>query len=90
MAGDDHATAPALEQLSHGFAAIGVKVVGGLVQQQHIRRLDQQAGEGHACSFAAAEGSKQTIRWQSGQAGLNQRCVQPGLQCPVDLGGIVR
>ena len=32
MAGDDHATSPALEQLSNGLAAIGVKVVGGLVQ----------------------------------------------------------
>ena len=74
---------------AHRFAAIGIEIVGRLVQQQHVRRLDQQPRQRHARPFAAAQRSEPAIQRQSRQAGFDQRGVEPGFQRPVGFGGVV-
>ena len=44
MAGDQHAAAPVLHQRRDRRAAGGVEIVGRLIQQQKVRRLQLQAG----------------------------------------------
>ena len=89
VAGHHHAASPAPEQFGDRLPAIGIEVVGGLVQQQHVRRLDQQARQRHARPFAAAQRSEPAIPWQSGQAGFDECRVEPGFQRPVGLGGVI-
>jgi sulfite reductase beta subunit-like hemoprotein len=66
MAGDNSAAPPAVEQLRHRFMAVCIEIVGGLIQQQQVRRLDQQARQRGAGSFTAAERSQPAIRRQGG------------------------
>lgn len=35
--------------------ALRIKVVGGLIEQQHVRLQQQQAAEGHAAPLASGE-----------------------------------
>ena len=83
VAGDEDAALPALEQLRDRLPAIGIEIVGGFIEQQHVRRLDQEARQCDARSFAAAQGSDRTIERQRRQAGFNQRRLYPGRQRPV-------
>ena len=62
VAGDEDAALPAFEQLRHGLPAIAVEIVGGLVQQQQIRRLDQEARQREARSLAAAQGDDRAMQ----------------------------
>jgi hypothetical protein len=62
MAGDEDAALPAFEQLRHGLPAVSVEIVGGLVQQQQIRRRDQQARQREARSLAAAQGDDRAVQ----------------------------
>ena len=71
------------------MATFAIEIVGGLIQQQQVRRLDQQARQRHPRSFAAAERREPTIGCQGGQADFKQRRVEPGRQRPVGLGGVI-
>lgn len=53
--GDDGAGV-LLEVLFEPVDRLCVEVVGGLVEQQHVRLLEQQAAEGHAAALTAGEG----------------------------------
>ncbi len=90
VAGDDAAALPALKQLRHRLAPVGVEVVGGLVQQQHVRRLDQQAGQRHARSLAAAERRDRTVERQGGEADRSQRFADTAFQRPVGVSGVIQ
>ena len=84
-----HAAPPARQQFGDRLPAIGIEIVGGLVQQQHVRRLDQQARQRHARPFAAAQRREPAIHRQRGQAGFDQRRLDPAFQRPVGLGGVL-
>ena len=53
--GDDRAGI-LLQMLLQPVYRLGVEVVGGLVEQQHVGLLQQQAAQGHAAALATAEG----------------------------------
>src|SRR4249919_1187452 len=50
-----HGAREAGEELFQPFDRFGVEVVGGFVEQQHVRLLQQQAAQGHAALLAAGE-----------------------------------
>ena len=85
VAGDEDAALPAFKQLRDRLPAIGIEIVGGFIEQQHVRRLDQKARQRDARSFAAAQGSDRAVQRQGRQAGFDQRRLHPGLQRPVGL-----
>ena len=58
--GDDGAFV-LLEVLLQPVDALGVEVVGRLVEQQDVGLLQEQAAEGHAAAFAAAEVGHQLV-----------------------------
>ena len=89
MAGDEDAALPAFEQPRHGLPAGRVEIVGGLVQQQEIRRLDQEARQRQARSLAAAQGADRTMQRQRRQSGFGQCRLHPGLQRPIGFGRVV-
>jgi hypothetical protein len=90
VAGDEYAALPAFEHLRHGQPSVDVEIVGRLVQQQQVRRLDQETRERHPCALAAAQVSDRAIQRQIRQAGFHQRGTQPGFQRPVGLRCIVQ
>ena len=54
-------------QPGHGF---GIQVVGGFVQQQHVRLFQQQAAQGHPAALTAGEMLDLGIpRWQTQRVG---------------------
>ena len=55
MTGDECAAAPLGEQVGDGAPPVRIKIVRRLVQQQDVRLFQKQAGDHHACAFAAAE-----------------------------------
>ena len=55
---------------------LGVEVVGGLVEQQHVWLAQQQAAQGHAAALTSAEGR---------YPGLGRRTLQ-GIHRPFQLG----
>ena len=89
MACDRAAALPARQQLRHRFAAVGVEIVGGLVEQQQVGRLDQQPGQRNTRALAAAERSDRSVQRQGRQAGFRQRVIDAALQRPVGLHRIV-
>ena len=59
----DHCTGERLEvafQPSHG---LGIQVVGGLIQQEHVRLLQQDAAQGHSPRLAARQGGHLRLAW---------------------------
>jgi hypothetical protein len=55
VADEDHRSVVAVEGLDEGLAALEVEVVGGLVEEEQVARLQQQAGQGDASTLAAAQ-----------------------------------
>ncbi len=55
MGDRDHAARELLEEALQPGDRLGVEVVGGLVEQQHVGRLQQQAAEGHPPPLAARQ-----------------------------------
>ena len=51
----DHAAGEGLQVVLQPGDALGVQVVGGLVQQQHVGLAEQQAGQSHAALLPAGE-----------------------------------
>jgi len=90
MAGDENAALPAFEQPRHGLPAIGVEIVGGLVQQQQVRRLDQEARQRQARSLAAAQRGDRAMQRQRRQSGFGQCRQHPGFQRPVRFSGVIK
>ncbi len=68
MAGDERAAAPILQELGDCGTAIRVKIVGRLVQQQHIRLFQQQAGDHDSRTLAAAEPGQDGVQWHVAEA----------------------
>ena len=90
MADHQGAAAPAFQQGADGVAAIGVEVVGRLVQHQHVRRVDQQPGQGQAGGLAAAQRAERPAQVEiGGQAQLGQRRGRPLLHRPVGGGEVL-
>ena len=55
--GDDEAGAAVVDQvLLEPGDGLGVEVVGGLVEEQHVGRLEEQLAEGDAAALAPGEG----------------------------------
>ena len=52
--GDDGALVLA-QMLLQPLDTLGVQMVGGLVEQQHVRLAQQQAAQSHAAALASAE-----------------------------------
>ncbi len=50
-----HGTGELLQELLQPVDTLGVQVVGGLVQQQHVRAGQQQAAQGHPAAFTPGE-----------------------------------
>ncbi len=59
---------------------LGVEVVGGLVEQQQVRRAQEQPAQGHAPALAAGEGAD--VRVGRGQAQGVHRVFELGLEVP--------
>ena len=55
VAGDEGGAAPVVDQGENGGAAGGVEIVGRLVEQENVGRIQPQAGDGDARALAAAE-----------------------------------
>ena len=55
MGHGDHRTLVLLEVLLQPVDRLGVEVVGGLVEQQHVGLLQQQAAQGHPTALTARE-----------------------------------
>ena len=83
VARDDDTALPAFEQRRHSGAAPGIEIVGRLVQQQHVRRLDHEPRQRHARAFAAAERGHRPIERQCGQGCIGQRGLDARFQHPV-------
>jgi hypothetical protein len=49
----DHGAGVLLQVLLQPVHAFGVEVVGGLIEEEDIRLLDQQAAQGHAAFLPA-------------------------------------
>jgi hypothetical protein len=64
--------------------ALGVQVVGGFVKQQDVRRLQQQAAEGHAAALTTGEHIDLGIRLRAAQR------IHGDVQLLVDVPGIAR
>ena len=64
--------------------ALGIQMVGRLVQQQHVRLLKQQAAQGDAAAFTARKGRYGCVAGRSAQ-GVH-RDVEPGIEFPGVLG----
>ena len=77
MAGDEDAALPAFKQLRHGLPSVRVEIVGRLVQQQQIRRLDQEARQRDPRSLATAQGNDWAMQRQGRQSGFGQRRLYP-------------
>jgi hypothetical protein len=80
---------PAFEQRSHRGAALGIEIVGRLVQQQQVRPLDHEPRQRHTRAFAAAERGHRPIERQCGQGRIGQRELYARFQRPVGDCGIV-
>ena len=55
MGDTDHRARVLVQVLLEPVYTLGIEVVSGLVQQQHVRLLQQQAAECHASAFTAGE-----------------------------------
>ena len=77
----------AVEELLQPEHALGVQVVGGLVQKQQVGRLEQQAAQGHAAALAAGEHAHGRVRVRAlqGVHGLRELGVQVPAISGVDL-----
>ena len=58
-------------------------MVGGLVEQQHVRRLQEQAAEGHAAALTAGQGGDLRIGRRALQG------IHRALQLGIDLPAVV-
>ena len=79
--GDDCARV-LLQVLLEPVDALGVEVVGGLVQQQDVGLLEQQAAQRHSPSLASAEGGNLLV------VGRTPQGVHGPLQLIVDVPGV--
>ncbi len=71
-----------LEVLLEPVDALGVEVVGGLVEQQDVGLLEQQAAEGHTAALAAGEGADVLV------VGRALQGVHGALELAVDVPGV--
>ena len=79
--GDDGAGEIVQESLQPGHT-LGIQVVGGLVQQQHVRVRQQQAAQGHPPLLAARQGA------HVGIPGRQAQCVGSDFQSVVEVVGV--
>ena len=76
-----------VQELLEPQDALGIQVVGGLVEKEQVRRLKQQAAQRHAASLAAGELGHRGVRvWAlQGVHGLRELGVQIPAVCGVNL-----
>jgi hypothetical protein len=86
MAGDKDAPAPIPHQGSDRSATISVEIVRRLVQEQEVRRLDDETSDADARPLPARQGLEVTIQRQVGKPGLYECGADAALQGPV--GGV--
>ena len=79
----DHRALVLLEVLFEPVDALGVEVVGRLVEQQHVGLLEQQAAQGHAAAFSAREVSYKLVGIRTAQR--VHRPFERGVQLPAVL-----
>ena len=61
MGHHDHATPEILEEILQNTQGLNVEIIGRLVQQQHIRCLNQHSTQGQASAFATRELAKGAV-----------------------------
>ncbi len=83
VADDKGAAAPVAQQVGHRGAAIGIEVVGWLVEQQDVGLLEQQGGERQSGALASAQRADRTGELERGQAHAGHRLADAGRQGPV-------
>ena len=69
MGDHDNAAPEASEPLLQPLYHIGVEMVGGLVQQQHVRRMDQRGTQGHTLPLPAGQGADFLVIVRQAQLG---------------------
>lgn len=89
MADHDRSALPPLQHAGDDGPALPVKVVGGFVQHQHVRRVQQQGGQPEPRLLAPAQRPGGSGRIKAGQTDPGQRRRDAVFQGPVRLGQIV-
>ena len=90
MAGDQHPAAPPVHQCRHRRAARGIEIVGRLVEQQQIGRVEAQPRDPHPRSLAARKRRHAPVERHRVQPGLGKRGGHALLQGPVGFGKVLR
>ena len=80
MGHGDHGALVLLQVLLQPVDRLGVEVVGGLVEQQHVGFLQQQAAQGHAAALTTAQVLGQLVTLGAAQ-GVH-RAFQPIVEVP--------
>lgn len=88
MADDDGAAAPARHQRGNGSPPLAVEIVGGLVEQDEIRLLEDEGGKLHAGHLPAGKCCKGRPSRRL-QTDARKCCLQPGFEHPVGRGKLV-
>jgi len=89
MADDDGGAAPVPQQGGHRLAAIGIEIVGRLVEQDDVGLGQDQPGERQAGALAAAERVEAALGGEVGQPDLLQSRLDAAGQGPVGRAGIL-
>jgi len=77
---DEHdAAARRGDEPAQPLQAVGVEVVGGLVEQDDVEARDAQGGEAGPRRLAAGEGAQRAIEQRRIQVELGGGCAQPRL-----------
>ena len=90
VADDDGAFLPAGENMGDGRAALGVEIVGRLVEEQEVGIGEEQRRERNPRLLAAAQRCQSPVGIKTGQADVGEGIVEAGLQRPVGFGCVVK
>ena len=87
MGHGEHGAGVVVEELLEPQHALGVEVVGGLVKQQQVGRLEQQTAQGHAPALAARQHVHRHVGVGAlqGVHGLGELRVEVPAVCGVNL-----
>ncbi|MEY9472681.1 hypothetical protein ABH992_005080 [Bradyrhizobium yuanmingense] len=88
VADDNRAAAPGSQQIGDGLASVLVEIVGGLVQQQEVRRSEHQRGETNPRDLATGQARQRRIGRRI-EPEARQRGLKPRLERPVDRSDLV-
>ena len=83
VADHDGALLPAGEHTGDGGAAVGIEIVGRLVEQDQVRLGDDEGGERGAGALSAGERRQRPAGFETGETDLGERRRQPRFERPV-------